>query len=305
MQHRLVTGLFGGGSLKSSICKRSGGGGGGGRALFALSLTCLAMVIITVAGLSAQLLLLAGDVESNPGPVSSQSLADGLARLVASAPANVREVLSTWDPVRDTVRAEIQKMTAPKLRTAVAWLYNTTEDSEQFKLKKFHNCKKETLSLVVMVGLERRLPDECGSCNTECTVDREEPPVLQCKGCLQGFHSPCLPWGQLDMARVPGVLYWLCPRCKDCYVLKTEVGGEEGPQKPQEKRRGKWAKPLPQALLVQEVPEQVQEPPPPGEEEVVVEEDAAVEEEANRQLQPDCAAYLAGECAYGISGRRG
>ena len=72
------------------------------------------MVIITVAGLSAQLLLLAGDVESNPGPVSSQSLADGLARLVASAPANVREVLSAWDPVRDTVWAEIQKMTAPK-----------------------------------------------------------------------------------------------------------------------------------------------------------------------------------------------
>ena len=309
MQHRLVTGLFGGGSLKSSKGKRSGGGGGGGRALLALSLTCLAMVIITAAGLSAQLLLLAGDVELNPGPVSSQSLTDGLARLLASAPAEVREVLSVWDPVRDTVRAEIQKLTAPKLRAAIAWLYNTAEDSQEFKMKRFHNCKKETLSLVVMVGLERLLPDECGACNTEYTVEREETPVLQCKGCLQGFHAPCLPLGQLDMARVPGVLYWLCPRCKDCYVLKTEVGGGEGPQRPVERRRGKWVKPLPQAPppadIVLEGRQPEREPPPLGQEDLVVEEAGGQPQPREQEAQPDCAAYLAGECAYGISGRRG
>ena len=80
MQHRLVTGLFGGGSLKSSRGKRSGGGGGGGRALLALSLTCLAMVIITAAELSAQLLLLAGDVELDLKG-SSKTISIGLFRL--------------------------------------------------------------------------------------------------------------------------------------------------------------------------------------------------------------------------------
>ena len=273
-------------------------------------------VMITAASLPQQLLLLAGDVETNPGPVSSQSLSNGLARLVASAPAEVREVLSTWDPTRDTVRADIQKMTAPKLRTAAAWLYNTAEDSREFKAKKFHSCNKETLSLAVMVGLERLLPDECGSCSEEYIVGREESPALQCKGCLQGFHAPCLPPGLPDLARVPGALYWLCPRCKDCYVLKTEVGGSEGPQRPEERRRGKCAKPHHRA------------PPPAGlepqvEERVAVEGEAELEERVEEveerveevqgagsqqqpaQLQPDCAAYLAGECTFGISGRRG
>ena len=103
------------------------------------------------------------------------------------------------------MRAKIQKMTASKLRTAVALLYNNTEDSEEFKLKKFHNCKNETLSLIVILGLERLLPDVCGACNAKYTVEREKTPVMQCKGCLQGSHSPCLLLGQPDMARVPGM----------------------------------------------------------------------------------------------------
>jgi hypothetical protein len=93
MQHRVVTGLFGGGgSLKSSRGKKSKGGGGGGRGALALSLTCLAIMLTTAAGLPEQLLLLAGDVEQKPGPVSYQSLAEGQAKLVTSATAEVREV---------------------------------------------------------------------------------------------------------------------------------------------------------------------------------------------------------------------
>ena len=304
IQHRIVTGLFGGGSHKSAVCKWKGGGSR--KCKLALSLIYIGMMLLPAAGMmlgsgqQEQLLMQSGDVERKPGPVSHKSLSDGLAKLLISAPVEVREVLSAWDPVKPTVRADIQALKGPKLRAAVAWLYNLSEESPEFKKLKYHTCNKETLSLTVMLGLERLLPDECGTCHSDYTVGREDPaPVLQCKGCLQGFHSPCLPVGQADLAQLPGVLYWLCPRCKDCYVLKTEVGGGEGPQRPQERRRGKWAKPLPQAPPPAAVVLEEREPPPPGEEEVVM------EGEASGQQQPDCAAYLAGECAYGISGRRG
>ena len=102
------------------------------------------------------------------------------------------------------MRAEIQKMTASKLRTAVALLYNNTEDSGQFKLKKFHNCKNETLSLVVIMDC-CCLTCVASATPSTLTVEREQTPVMQCKGCLQGFHSPCLLLGQPDIARVPRV----------------------------------------------------------------------------------------------------
>ena len=38
------------------------------------------------------LLLLSGDVESNPGPVSEQNMRDSLARLICSAPEKVGNV---------------------------------------------------------------------------------------------------------------------------------------------------------------------------------------------------------------------
>ena len=207
-------------------------GGGSRKCKLALSLIYLGMMLLPAAGMrlgteqQEQLLMLSEDVERKPGPVSHKSLSDWLTKLLIPAPVEVREVLPAWDPVKPTVRADIQTLKGPKLRTAVAWLYNISEDSLEFKKQKYHTCNKETLSLLVMLGLERLLPDECGTCHSEYTVERQAPiPVLQCKGCLQGFHMPCLPMGQGDMAQLPGVLYWLCPRCKDGNVLKTELGG--------------------------------------------------------------------------------
>ena len=70
------------------------------------------------------------DAASGRGPVSHKSLSDGLAKLLISAPVEVREVLSAWDPVKPTVRADIQALKGPKLRVAVAWLYNLSEESQ-------------------------------------------------------------------------------------------------------------------------------------------------------------------------------
>ena len=193
IQHRIVTGLFGGGSHKSAVCKWKGGGSR--KCKLALSLIYIGMMLLPAAGMmlgsgqQEQLLMQSGDVERKPGPVSHKSLSDGLAKLLISAPVEVREVLSAWDPVKPTVRADIQALKGPKLRAAVAWLYNLSEESPEFKKLKYHTCNKETLSLTVMLGLERLLPDECGTCHSDYTVGREDPaPLLQCKGCLQGFH---------------------------------------------------------------------------------------------------------------------
>ena len=57
--------------------------------------------------------------------------------------------------------------------------------------------------------------------------------------------------------------------------------------------------------IVLEGREPEREPPPPGEEEVELEEASGQPQPGELEPQPDCAAYLAGECAYGISGRRG
>ena len=42
------------------------------------------------------LLLLAGDVEQNPGPISPEQLTNGLAVLITEAPATVKPVLGVW-----------------------------------------------------------------------------------------------------------------------------------------------------------------------------------------------------------------
>ena len=52
-----------------------------------------------------RLLMLAGDVESNPGPdpqTTEDSLITGLADLVGQAPASMREVLCVWSPQKPT-----------------------------------------------------------------------------------------------------------------------------------------------------------------------------------------------------------
>ena len=74
------------------------------------------MVLLPAAGMmlgtkqQEKLLMLSGDVECKPGPVSHQSMSDGLAKLLTCAPVEVREMLSAWDPVKPTVQAYIQAL---------------------------------------------------------------------------------------------------------------------------------------------------------------------------------------------------
>ena len=52
------------------------------------------------------LLLLAGDVEENPGPVDTGELTRGLATLITEASAGVKPVLGVWAPDKENMVAE-------------------------------------------------------------------------------------------------------------------------------------------------------------------------------------------------------
>ena len=75
------------------------------------------------------LLMLAGDVESNPGPQSNDDLLiEGLAELVGQAPARMREVLCVWGPDKPSneIISEIgsRKYTLAVLQPVLDWLLN-------------------------------------------------------------------------------------------------------------------------------------------------------------------------------------
>ena len=72
------------------------------------------------------LLILAGDVEVNPGPVATEELTRGLATLLTEAPAGVKPVLGVWAPDKGEMVTEwnSNKFTVPVLREAIAWLKN-------------------------------------------------------------------------------------------------------------------------------------------------------------------------------------
>ena len=84
------------------------------------------------------LLLLAGDVELNPGPITAEELTRGLAILITDAPTAVKPVLGVWAPDKGDMVNEwnSSKFTVPPLREALAWLQNTTADDVGKRLKR-------------------------------------------------------------------------------------------------------------------------------------------------------------------------
>ena len=135
------------------------------------------------------LLLLAGDVEENPGPVAEEDLNGGLASLITEAPVEVKPVISVWAPDKtDMVSVwNSSRFTVPVLKEAMAWLSNSSVEAVGKQLK-----RKLELASALSVAIERLLPDDCGSCQASYTVKRDDKPTLQCDGCPQGIHEACL-----------------------------------------------------------------------------------------------------------------
>ena len=85
------------------------------------------------------MLLLANDVELNPGPdqLTDQILLEGLAQLAVDAPAGqVKHIILSWAPDKD-VKSDIDKQyRVPDLKQALAWSYNCSVEESLIKSKK-------------------------------------------------------------------------------------------------------------------------------------------------------------------------
>ena len=118
---------------------------------------------INIYCVSSLLLLLANDVEQNPGPdhVSAEHLMEGLAQLAVEAPAGqVKHIILSWSPEKD-VRSDIDKQyRVPELKQTLAWLSNASVEDPCIKPKR----KAEVID-AILVAIERLLPDMCGMCN--------------------------------------------------------------------------------------------------------------------------------------------
>ena len=184
---------------------------------------------INIYGISSLLLILANDVELNPGPdhVSAEHLMEGLAQLAVEALAGqVKHIILSWSPDKD-VRSDIDKQyRVPELKQTLAWLSNTSVEDPCIR-------KAEVID-AILVAIERLLPDMCGMCNQEYTVGRLAKPALQCGGCQQGFHEECLEaaFGSPSLPDLPGKLYWLCSHCNPRFSLMTAVGADGKTEKP-------------------------------------------------------------------------
>ena len=197
-------------------------------------------VMLRTSGQIRRLLMLAGDIESNPGPeqqAADDGLIAGLADLVGQAPAGMRDVLCVWSPQKpsNVIVSELsnRKFTLSVLQPVLAWLLNKNVSDPIIK-----SLKKGDIAQEIILGIERLLPDTCSECKQEYTVGRQDKPGLRCQGCGQGFHQPCLEsllGGKTTLPALPGSLYWLCGSCAPCYELVTTVG-QGGRSKPGRKR---------------------------------------------------------------------
>ena len=238
------------------------------------------------------LLLISMDVETNPGPDSSEvsmedRMVEGLAELMSQAPSPaIRNVLSCWSPSssQSEIMKSFDKYKKAQVVETLAWLWKV----ETSTIK----GNKDVLLKDVLTAVENLLPDHCDVCQEVYVIERGESPSLRCAGCHQGFHEPCVvTTGLIDvLPKLPGKMTWLCSHCKDSFELVTTLGNRGKPTIRSTKR-------LPPTL-----------PPVIPEDEassVDVESTAPVievsdEETEKRQV---CQLYLKGECTHGMSGK--
>ena len=255
------------------------------------------------------ILLFSGDIELNPGPVSAESLLQGVAQLASSAPEGcVKKIILSWAPDKD-VKADLDKLfKVPELKEALAWLKNTSLDSTYVKSFK----RKVDILEAVLIALERLLPDHCETCDSEYTTARDSEPALQCAGCQQGYHQQCFEQiiGNSVMPYFPGRLYWLCFHCSSRFSLMTSVASDGTAVKPHSKRAVVTA-----VDKQQENTNTVDTPPPSlhpspqlsdtdNSPQQLNASDGGVTEALTRAVLPDCPQLIRGDCPHGMSGKK-
>jgi hypothetical protein len=244
-------------------------------------------------------------VEVNPGPVTPESLLEGLARLAVGAPQGpVKNIVLAWSPDKD-VKADLDKQfKVPELKQALAWLKFCDVDNIVVKSIK----RKADILDALLVALERLLPEQCDKCQAEYTVSRESSPAIQCSGCKQGFHQECLEElvGKPEMPAFPGQMYWLCSHCSPKFSLMTVVGQDGKSEKPRSKRVVKEpvSDPPPAQPTAEESQQTAEEAQQTAEENVTPDNSNPRESISPAAPLPDCPFLVRNGCPHGMSGKK-
>ena len=203
--------------------------------------------------------------------------------------------------------------------------------------------KKADIVQAIILGIERLLPDKCGECSEIYVVKRDSVPGLECKGCGQGFHQPCLvklTGGMSAFPTLPGSLHWLCGSCTPYFELSTKVGqgGRSKPTRrcnvppstspaaatatdPQTSASPTAAPPppppqiraglpylwggMPAAAASDTADSATPSPPPPPPPLTVKCGLPFLFQKKQSDAELDCLPYMRGECQHGVSGKAG
>ena len=133
-------------------------------------------------------LLLIGGVEPNTGPHKNRDQQieiqrEILADLCADAPdTTVRDTL--YDPQLDT-NALVKQINRTSKQNIVACLIYLWQPA-------MTDYKKDTCVNALICRIQNLFPDDCVFCKEEYCIKLTDTPLLSCKICGQGAHSPCI-----------------------------------------------------------------------------------------------------------------
>ena len=188
-------------------------------------------------------LLLIGGVEPNPGPHKTRDQQieiqrEILADLCAEAPdTTVRDTLRLYDPQLDT-KALVKQINRTSKQNIVACLIYLGQPA-------MTDYKKDTCVNALICRIQNLFPDDCVFCKEEYCIKLTDTPLLSCKICGQGEHSPCILnhiqlqatetltaediWRKINPTDLPGLPY-LCPACEKATIPCEEDGKLKKPK---------------------------------------------------------------------------
>lgn len=192
-------------------------------------------------------LLLIGGVEPNPGPGITrdekiQAQTDIIAELCTNAPnTTVRDTLRLYDPKLDHSSLVKSINRANKGNLVACLSYLGQGDMSDYT--------KEACVNALICRVQNLFPDQCSFCEEQYCNKPTDSPLLACKICGQGVHTPCILdhlqlqpdeqqtltaaeiWSRINPTSLPG-LHYLCAECEKSTIPSEEAGKRKKKPKP-------------------------------------------------------------------------
>ena len=181
--------------------------------------------IVTLISLALlRILLVIGNIESNPGPTHDLVMAD---LIISSDDDNIKKVLTQFK-VPNSLNANYQALKKVKiepLKATLKFLMNWNEEASTNSLQCY---TKEGIMHLILRRLKNLLPDTCGSCGKEShfsTTDYDDSSVL----CLRSERKMCDNCDPDEVRQVKSYnssTFFVCKTCVD-HIKEDEKLGKE------------------------------------------------------------------------------